>query len=92
MEINETKTDWMIASLRTQEENQDTINQGLRLGNERLKYTERFKYLGSYISEFGESTQDIRIRTPCALSTMNTLKEIWSDKKISVGCIARSFN
>jgi sorting nexin-29 len=84
MEISETKTEWMLTSLRPKEEKQDTIDQGLRLGNERLNYTERFKYLGSYISEFGESTQDIRVRTACALSTMNSLKDIWSDKKIRV--------
>ena len=83
MEISQTKTEWMQISLSSSEEKAKITSHGLKLDNEQLTYTKQFKYLGSNITEYGESTQDIRIRTAIALSTMNELKTIWSDKKIS---------
>lgn len=84
MEISGSKTEWMLVSLNQKEEKEKIIEQGLWLRNNKLAHTERFKYLGSYMSAFGESSQDVKIRTAIALNTMNELKDIWADNKINI--------
>ena len=84
-EISETKTEWMC--MQTNEQNnahQQQNEEQLLLNDRPLKKVEQFKYLGATITENGQCTKDISIRTATALSVLRTLDKVWKSTKASI--------
>ena len=53
------------------------------MNGQRLEEVKDFKYLGSYVSEDGSSTKEIKARIGIATSAMTRLAKIWRGNTIS---------
>ena len=79
LEISETKTKWLVMR------HEDSINtlEQLTLKGKPSQKVDQFRYLGPTITNNGDCTTDITIRTTTTLSVMCNLSSIFKNRKIT---------
>ena len=77
MEISEEKSKILVNS-----HNQLTPT-NITMNGQRLEEVKDFKYLGSFVSEDGSSTKEIKARIGIATSAMTRLARVWKSNTIS---------
>ena len=87
MEISAEKIKMMVSS-----RNRTTIGKDVMVDGEKIKQVRPFKYLGCTLSEYGKSSNELRIRTAIAHSALNKLEPVWRSKDISFAAKALSFS
>ncbi|MGX9987587.1 reverse transcriptase domain-containing protein [Soonwooa purpurea] len=77
LSINYKKTECMVISKKT---NQKCT---LQVGNTRIKQVQKFKYLGSVLTEDGKCDAEIKTRIGLARNAFQKLSKILKDRKVS---------
>ena len=59
-------------------------NGGVEVGGESITKVSQFKFLGSFVTEDGDTSTEIRIRLATARSTASDLTNIWRSQQINI--------
>ena len=80
LEISETKTEWLVTR---HEDSVNNAEEHLTLKGKQLKKVDQFCYLRTAITNNGDCTTDITIRTATALSVMSSVSSIFKNRKVA---------
>ena len=78
LRINRKKTECMVMSKR----NAPACN--IDIGNERIKQVDKFKYLGSMLTEDGRSENEIRQRIGIAKNAFGKMKNMDANRHVKI--------